>query len=377
MTHRLTPTARLPAIAFVAVAIIGALVAAPTVAVADQQQQARELFQEGRTYFDDGEYLQAAELFVEAYELLDAPELLFNIGQAYRRADELVKAEEYFERYLNKMADPPNEDEVVDTIVEIQQKLSAKQARVSVTTDPSRADLYVDDENEPRCQTPCELELLPGEYSLRAQRADHKPGHRPLSVDPGEALDVAITLEPDLPTGELLVETDADDAALTVGDQTLSLPHPEPVQVEAGSTPLAIEHGGDQIDYRVDVDADERVRLFVPLEQTTGGLSLLRTGAIGASTAALGVGTAALLTGLNTRSTHRQLQQTHRDVGAVDPGLVASGQRQQRIANGLWIGSALLAAAGIGLWTWDWLRSRDTGEPDVEPTDDGPGVDML
>ncbi len=54
-----------------------------TVTEADRSR-ARSLFDEGMRHYDLQEYVPAIDRFKEAYALVSAPELLFNIAQAYR-----------------------------------------------------------------------------------------------------------------------------------------------------------------------------------------------------------------------------------------------------------------------------------------------------
>lgn len=100
----------------VAIALTLAIGAAAQPAFAQQQQQqpvedarARELFLEGEAHYAAGRYELAAERYLEAYQLSQRPELLFNVGNAYERLGDYEKAA----RYLGEYVDNPRARDVV------------------------------------------------------------------------------------------------------------------------------------------------------------------------------------------------------------------------------------------------------------------------
>lgn len=99
----------------VAIALTLAIGAAAQPASAQQQEEpvedtrARELFLEGEAHYAAGRYELAAERYLEAYQLSQRPELLFNVGNAYERLGDYEKAA----RYLGEYADNPRARDVV------------------------------------------------------------------------------------------------------------------------------------------------------------------------------------------------------------------------------------------------------------------------
>jgi tetratricopeptide (TPR) repeat protein len=94
------------------------------VARADDVNAAREHFQRGSTAYDLGRFLDAAHEYEAAYEAKRDPNLLFNIGQAYRFVPDYAKAVLAFKAYLRNAPDhAPNRAEVESRIVEMQQRL--------------------------------------------------------------------------------------------------------------------------------------------------------------------------------------------------------------------------------------------------------------
>jgi tetratricopeptide (TPR) repeat protein len=77
--------------------------------------QAREAFSEAKALYNDGDYVNAAEKFREAYALKPTWKLLFNIGQCEAAAKRHGLAMEAFEQYLSLAGDDitPDRQELV------------------------------------------------------------------------------------------------------------------------------------------------------------------------------------------------------------------------------------------------------------------------
>jgi tetratricopeptide (TPR) repeat protein len=65
-----------------------------------EDERARELFLEGEAHYAAGRYEEAAERYLQAYELSQRPELLFNLGNAYERLGDYAKAAQYLSQYV-------------------------------------------------------------------------------------------------------------------------------------------------------------------------------------------------------------------------------------------------------------------------------------
>lgn len=353
----------------------------PSLAVADEdaQAQAEQLFVEGREMLREDENIEAAELFLEAYELIELPELLYNIAHAYRRGDELALAEKYYQEYLNEAASPPNEDEVIETIFEIQQRRAARKTTLEITTEPAGATITVNDLDESQCQAPCELDLDPGDYELRAELTDYEPLQEAITLEPRETTSTELTLEAQTAYGQLHVQTNVDNATLIAGGESYSLPRSAPVELEAGSQTITLQWGDETVEHTLDIDRDDNTHIFIPLNATAGGdFSLFQTSAIGLGGASLALATAAIVTGLQASATHESLETQQQRLGAVDTDLVQTGQRQKSMTNMLWVGAAVTLAGGAGLWAFDMFGGRSDDGERLEPTpeyDDEPGDD--
>lgn len=103
------------------------LAAAPAMAqqpVGDKKK-ALELYDRAKVQYDLGHWKQAIDLWVQAYETFNAPEFLFNIGQAYRQDGNCDRALFFYRRYLASKPDAKNRGEVEGFMKELEAQCKA------------------------------------------------------------------------------------------------------------------------------------------------------------------------------------------------------------------------------------------------------------
>lgn len=98
---------------------------------ASEADKARELAQNGRSLYWNGDYRQAIEAFTEAYELVADPNLLYNISAAYEKLGEYDQALSYLDRYA-----PEAPEEEKDAIAARRRELEAAKAEATKEPDP-------------------------------------------------------------------------------------------------------------------------------------------------------------------------------------------------------------------------------------------------
>src|ERR1043166_5211370 len=84
----------------IAAIVVVAIVAFAGVARADDAKaRAQALYKQGQSQYEAGDYAAALDSFQQAYDVLPAPALFFNIAQCYRKVQNHAKAIELLERY--------------------------------------------------------------------------------------------------------------------------------------------------------------------------------------------------------------------------------------------------------------------------------------
>ena len=123
---------------------VAALVAAVSItfsagpARADDADQARDLFTQGNTLFDIGQFDKAIDAWQRGYQLKNDPGFLYNIAQAYRTMGDAQKAIFFYKRYLSNAPKAHNRAEVEQKIDALSKQLAAQeQNRESPPTGPT------------------------------------------------------------------------------------------------------------------------------------------------------------------------------------------------------------------------------------------------
>lgn len=93
-------------------------------AAADDPKRAKELFQEGTTFFDVGQFDKAIEAWQAGYKAKPDPGFLYNIAQAYRIAGDPNKAIFFYRGYLRNSPNAENRTEVEQKIAALQKQVA-------------------------------------------------------------------------------------------------------------------------------------------------------------------------------------------------------------------------------------------------------------
>src|SRR3954468_19174813 len=90
---------------------------------AEDPQRAKELFQEGTTYFDLGQFDKAIETWQLGYRAKPDPSFLYNIAQAYRLAGDAPKAIFFYKGFLRNSPKAHNRAEIEQRIAALQKQI--------------------------------------------------------------------------------------------------------------------------------------------------------------------------------------------------------------------------------------------------------------
>ncbi len=319
--------------------------------------KAKEFFRAGKEQLDAEQYAEAASSFQQAYALSGRPELLYYTALSHEKAGALVEAQEHYQRYLDEMPDAPNAEDVLDKIIEIQQRISKEMARVVITTTQEGRDILVDREQDPRCQSPCTLTLQPGAHTVRARVEGAPEATKQLRVNAGETQEVSLSVNL-VKRGRLLISTDVQSGVIRIAGRTEALPMIRPIELEEGRYDITLESdGAASWQGNVTIEPDDTTRMIVPLAQQTSGPNVRRLSSYIAASAGVGLIIGGVLMGAQARDTFNLLEDRS-SAGAVDQDLVDQGKSQQRAANVLLISGATAVGAGVGLFAWDIFATR-------------------
>jgi tetratricopeptide (TPR) repeat protein len=98
--------------------------------------RAAELTNEAQAHYDAGRYEEASESYRQAFAVVPAPELLFNLGQCQRLLGRPQRAVKYFQAYLRLRPDAPHRP-LVEQLIEENQLLGPNDpAQASARPEP-------------------------------------------------------------------------------------------------------------------------------------------------------------------------------------------------------------------------------------------------
>lgn len=95
--------------------------------------EARQRFELGRTFYEAGRFPQAAEEFGEAYRLSQRPQLLYNLYVAHRDAGNWTAATDSLRRYLELVPDAPDR-------INLRARLSSMEAQMQKQAEQEQAE---------------------------------------------------------------------------------------------------------------------------------------------------------------------------------------------------------------------------------------------
>jgi len=95
---------------------------------AQQQQDAKTIYEHALSLYALGRYAEAAPLFEKAFELKPVPALLYNAAQAHRLAGHAEQAVTLYESYLRMYGDPSRRAEIEAHIIELKKAIAAQHA---------------------------------------------------------------------------------------------------------------------------------------------------------------------------------------------------------------------------------------------------------
>ncbi len=366
---------RLSALLCAAVAAVIVLAPGPMTPVAWAQQnvaKAKQAYKEARKAYKDGDFAKAADLFEQAYEFDPKPALLFNIGQAYKEAGLYVQSYDYYTRYLEEVPGAPNTEDVQATLFELQQLMAAQMAMITIDADDG-FDVFVDDETEARCQTPCIVNLHPGSHTIAV--TGEKIEREEQVIEPKPQDEFIVSFTPKMRAefvGKLLVTTDIENAMLMVDGMPQGiLPIEAPLVMPPGTYPVNIMVG-KEVKWRgtAVLRAGDITTLDIPLKDqgqpvAEGGQGL---GTMGVTAFALwGVGAAALgagaFFGLSANAIESDLDN---QVGAgqgANADLIDQGETQKLYANVFMITGVAAVTTGVILYLLDDGAAEESSAP--------------
>jgi iron complex outermembrane receptor protein len=162
-------------------------------AIRENKREARAHFRAGTAFYDAGVYDKAIAEYENAYRLVSLPDMLFNIGQAYRLKGDARKALTYYQSYIAAKSTGPVSDQARAHIRELTGKVLPPPDAQPPTTPPEPL-LAPAGHEPPAAETPAASTTMPQEPEVAPSvSAPTSPAAGPTELTPVPAPPLAPT----------------------------------------------------------------------------------------------------------------------------------------------------------------------------------------
>jgi len=148
-----------------------------------QMRDAARIYQEGLNLMENGNPEAALPKFQQAYDLAAPPNALFNMGACYEAMRNHERALEYYERYL---VEAPNADDRRDVQNRIA-TIRAMKSRLTISSEPTGAQIFLDSGETAVGTTDQELELTPGTHVITLRLPGYEESTKTVTLLIGES----------------------------------------------------------------------------------------------------------------------------------------------------------------------------------------------
>jgi len=316
-------------------------------------RRVKKLHQQAKNAAETGQYEQCVGHYIAAQDLVPYAEIHFNIATCYERDQKPAEAVKFFRRYLQVYETqyggfPQDANAVRQSIKRLEARLTTE---VSLQTEPSGADIQLDDMVAIVGQTPFTLMLTPGVHRIRLHRQGYETVEREIQVST-RSIDLWIPLRRFESGGSLRLDVNIPRARIFIDGKVIGFsPFPHPISLPVGPHQIVVERSGhDTLMHSLDLKHGSDFLVSVQLSRITAswkrytGISSVVVGAAGI---ALGV---VMMNRANQEFT-----------GTPD---FNTFERWQNVG---YVGGTTLLTTGISLLVWEYFFTpKSTSKVDVQ-----------
>ena len=314
-------------------------------------QTAEEELTRGDVLFQDGEYKDAVEAYLNAYELNPQTETLYLIGVSYKYSGDLQLAEQYLESFLEEAEDPEKRESVIEEIIEIQMLETGDMTLLQVLSTPPGADVFFDQAPLAECKTPCERTMPIGDYVVEVKLEGFDNKIQDLAIAESGVVNLRFFLEPVVLKAHLKV-TGITGYELRINQKKVgTLPIEKNISTPPGNYTVSLHDDNTLIwDGKIELSSNSNTQLILAENSSSGSFKeYLPWTLIGGGVLLGGVG---MIFGISANSTYDSLE-TQKNSGQIpNQDLISTGETQAVAANVFYglAGVALISGAVLLLW---------------------------
>lgn len=260
--------------------------------------RAAALARQGRKNYQAGRYAEAIDDLERANKLEARSAFIYNIAKCHEKLGDYDKAIVYYQRYLEMAPKASDRQDVISLISSLQARMRETLSELSVRTVPTGADVYIDDMDKLRGQTPLDLRLKPGAHKIVFVKNGYETVERKFEMPEDRPRDLAYALVKVKNFGGVSIDCDINGAQIFVDGKILGLtPYGAIKLLEAGTHQITVQRQGYYL-YQAEAQVERGrmtwVRAQLPERgQLTGWMTSVGTW-IGITSAVVGGATAGL-----------------------------------------------------------------------------------
>lgn len=188
-----------------------------------------ELIGRGNAAYDAGDYSESCAHYEDAAEMAEFPEVYYRLALCRERLDELGRAVEAYERYLDLDPEISDRGRIVAELERLKRIMVERSiSHLRIRSSPEGATVLGVDGKD-LGETPLDLELEPGMYQFFLRAPGRVDGHRTVELEAGGSSEIHVEMER---IAVLRVTSDPPNTEVWLGGMEGELVGKTPVELE-------------------------------------------------------------------------------------------------------------------------------------------------
>ena len=209
-----------------------------------QREQAREHFDRGLRLFNEGDNGGALTEFQQAYQLVQHPLVLYNIGLVYEATKRPVDAVDTLDKLLQNPGNLPADR--LNNARRVRDEQAARIGELEISANVSGAKVEVDGVGVAQLPLQAPLKLASGEHIIGIYATGYLPERRPVTIFGKNKAALKVDLTPlEGKPAQISVRTNVPDAEVFIDDKLVgTTPLPASLPVAPGDRRVEVRRAG-------------------------------------------------------------------------------------------------------------------------------------
>lgn len=197
----------------------------------------------GKKAFSRGDYDAAIQEFKAAFDIKPSGAVLFNIAKSFERMSRYEEAIDYYQQYLDLDPNATDRPDVEEQIRRLKKSIRERFQELSVSSEPPGADIYLDDRNTGlQGQTNFRFKVQPGPHTIFLDANGFEPVKREFVMPDDKPLALEFNMKKLENVGFLEISVNVDGARIFIDGAIVGLsPYKQKKALTEGAHQVTIE----------------------------------------------------------------------------------------------------------------------------------------